>query len=70
MHQNGAPAKNGLDHRFGQTRTMGRPRQGVFGSPASCLSDGEFLPGWESGRNDNQSPKNNEIGPQKEGPII
>ncbi|MFH0724770.1 MAG: hypothetical protein V2B19_00195 [Pseudomonadota bacterium] len=21
--------------------------QGVFGSPASCLSDSEFLPGWK-----------------------
>jgi hypothetical protein len=37
----------GLDHRFGQTGVMSRSRQGVFGSPASCLSDSEFLPGWK-----------------------
>jgi hypothetical protein len=39
--------KTDLDHRFGQTRGTGRSRQGVFGSPASCLSDSEFLPGWK-----------------------
>ncbi|MFH0726706.1 MAG: hypothetical protein V2B19_10210 [Pseudomonadota bacterium] len=37
----------GLDHRFGQFPTAGRPRQGVFGRAAGCLSDSEFLPVWK-----------------------
>ncbi|MFH0730129.1 MAG: hypothetical protein V2B19_27765 [Pseudomonadota bacterium] len=37
----------GLDHRFGQFPTTGRPRQGVFGRAAGCLSDSEFLPVWK-----------------------
>ncbi|MFH0725315.1 MAG: hypothetical protein V2B19_02995, partial [Pseudomonadota bacterium] len=35
------------DHRFGQFPTAGRPRQGVFGRAAGCLSDSEFLPVWK-----------------------
>ncbi|MFH0727114.1 MAG: hypothetical protein V2B19_12340, partial [Pseudomonadota bacterium] len=34
-------------HRFGQFPTAGRPRQGVFGRAAGCLSDSEFLPVWK-----------------------
>jgi predicted molibdopterin-dependent oxidoreductase YjgC len=37
----------GLDYRSGQTRMLDRPRRDVFGSPASCLSDSEFLTGWK-----------------------
>ncbi|MFH0729669.1 MAG: hypothetical protein V2B19_25420 [Pseudomonadota bacterium] len=37
----------GYDHRFGQFPTAGRPRQGVFGRAAGCLSDSEFLQVWE-----------------------
>jgi hypothetical protein len=37
----------GLDHRFGQFPSAGRPRQGVFGRAAGCLSDSEFLPVWK-----------------------
>ncbi|MFH0725399.1 MAG: hypothetical protein V2B19_03430, partial [Pseudomonadota bacterium] len=37
----------GLDHRFGQFPAAGRPRQGVFGRAAGCLSDSEFLPVWK-----------------------
>jgi hypothetical protein len=37
----------GLDHLFGQFPTAGRPRQGVFGRAAGCLSDSEFLPVWK-----------------------
>jgi hypothetical protein len=39
--------KPDLDHRFGQFPTEGRPRQGVFGRAAGCLSDSEFLPVWK-----------------------
>jgi hypothetical protein len=39
--------KHGLDHRFGQFPTAGRPRQGVFGRAAGCLSDSGFLPIWK-----------------------
>ncbi|MFH1165004.1 MAG: hypothetical protein V1852_13330 [Pseudomonadota bacterium] len=39
--------KYGLDHLFGHPRVTSRSRQGVFGNPASCLSDSEFLPGWK-----------------------
>ncbi|MFH0724798.1 MAG: hypothetical protein V2B19_00335, partial [Pseudomonadota bacterium] len=38
---------NGFDHRFGQFPTAGRPRQGVFGRAAGCLSDSEFLSVWK-----------------------
>jgi hypothetical protein len=38
---------SGLDRRFGQFPTAGRPRQGVFGRAAGCLSDSEFLPVWK-----------------------
>ncbi|MFH0727575.1 MAG: hypothetical protein V2B19_14695, partial [Pseudomonadota bacterium] len=34
-------------HRFGRFPTAGRPRQGVFGRAAGCLSDSEFLPVWK-----------------------
>jgi hypothetical protein len=37
----------GPDHRFGQFPTARRPRQGVFGRAAGCLSDSEFLPVWK-----------------------
>jgi hypothetical protein len=33
--------------QFGPATVTGRSRQGIFGSPASCLSDSEFLPGWK-----------------------
>jgi hypothetical protein len=39
--------RNGLDHRFGQFPAAARPRQGVFGRAAGCLSDSEFLPVWK-----------------------
>jgi hypothetical protein len=40
-------SRPGLDHRFGQTRVMSWLRQGGFGkSPASCLSESEFLAGF------------------------
>jgi hypothetical protein len=37
----------GLDHRFGRFPGAGRPRRGVFGRAAGCLSDSEFLPVWK-----------------------
>ncbi|MFH0727872.1 MAG: hypothetical protein V2B19_16220 [Pseudomonadota bacterium] len=43
----GLIVKNGLDHRFGQFPMTGRPRQGVFGRAAGCLSDSEFLTVWK-----------------------
>jgi len=54
--------KNGLDHPFGQTRSMSRPRRGVFGSPASCLSAasscraGKNVPAWPERRSRPEKP--------------
>jgi hypothetical protein len=39
--------RNGFDGRFGLFPPAGRPRQGVFGRAAGCLSDSEFPPVWE-----------------------